>query len=114
LPNLGNHEAPGRAVHQPDVEPALQCRHVPREAGLGNAQGAGRLGIAPMFDHLGEVIELIQRLPWHRIEPINRTICSVSTGFSSSVPEIRLLPTRKTTYRENQMKLLHIDSSILG
>src|SRR5262249_51167543 len=62
LTHFRHHKSPGRSVDQPNAEASLQSRNAAREARLGNLQGAGRLCVTTVLDHLGEVVEVVQGL----------------------------------------------------
>src|SRR6185437_15665296 len=74
VPDFSDGEPPGGPLQQPDIELGLQGGDVPREARFRDAQRARGLGITPVLDDLGEVVELLQGLHRPSTDTIYRTI----------------------------------------
>jgi len=60
LPDLGEREAPGRALDQPHPELLLEMGDAARQPRLGQAERLGGGGEAALFDHLNEEIAIVE------------------------------------------------------
>src|SRR6202000_2755203 len=74
--------------------------------------GPRRLGVAPMLNNLGEIVEIVERL--HHPTPLTPYLEQYVPIALDSQALLQGLTFEPIESKETPMKVLHIDSSILG
>ncbi len=69
LADVGDREPPRGAVDQPHGQAGLQVAHMARQARFGDPEGPSGGCVAFVFDDLGEIIKVVERLHGERLTP---------------------------------------------
>src|SRR5690606_29063030 len=113
LADVGDGEAAGGALQQAHAQVVLQLADAPAQARLGNAQGAFGGGEPAVVDHHREVVQIVEVL---HATFLYRTMRGISSCLFHARNNIcsHGAGARRRKPGNSPMKLLHVDSSVLG